>query len=169
MLGLLRASSEALLVVNDEPAAAADALTLLRRLDPDFAISRFRLLASMTLSAAEGRALHERLLRQSESLGGVSLDYVGAIPLDDSLRRAVQRRRTVCEVLPRSRAANAYRELAEKVDAWPLHEGRSAAGIWNSSFSGSSSPRPRRARRVPEARRRLRASSSRPVITCRNR
>lgn len=120
VLGLLRASSEALLVVNDEPAAAADALTLLRRLNQDFAMSRFRLLASMTLSAAEGRALHERLLRQSESLGGVSLDYVGAIPLDDSLRRAVQRQRTVCEVLPRSRAANAYRELAEKVDAWPL-------------------------------------------------
>lgn len=120
VLGMLRAASEVLLVVNDEPAASAAAYSLLRRLAQEHGLSRFRLMASMTLLASEGRALHERLLRQSEALGGVSLDYLGAVPADDSLRRAVQRQRTVCEVFPHSRAANAYRELAEKIDAWPL-------------------------------------------------
>lgn len=117
---LLQAASEALLVVNDEPAAQADALALMRRLNQKCGMSRFRLLANMTFSAQEGRALHERLLRLSEPLGELSLDYVGAIPYDDSLRRAVQRQRPLLEVFPRSRSAQAFAALAERVDGWPL-------------------------------------------------
>lgn len=118
--GLLHAASEALLVVADEPAAQADAMALLRRLNGEYGMTRFRLLASMTLAAQEGLALHQRLLGLSESLDGVSLDYVGAIPYDESLRHAVQRQRPVGEAFPRSRAAQAFRTLAEQVDNWPL-------------------------------------------------
>ena len=117
---LLQAASEALLVVADEPAAQADALALLSCLNQRHGMTRFRLLASMTFGQQEGQALHERLLRLSEPLAGVSLDYVGSIPFDDSLRRAVQRQRPLLEVFPRSRAAQAYAALAEKVDGWPL-------------------------------------------------
>ncbi len=117
---LLHAASEALLVVNDEPAARADVLALITRLNREHGMNRFRLLASMTFAAQEGPALHQQLLRLTEPLGGVSLDYVGAIPFDDSLRRAVQRQRPLLEVFPRSRAAQAYTALAEKIDGWPL-------------------------------------------------
>lgn len=117
---MLQAASEALLVVNDEPTAQADALVLLRRLNEQYGMTRFRLLVSMTFAQQEGRALHERLLRLTEPLAGVVLDYVGAIPFDDALRRAAQRQRPLLDVLPRSRAALAFAALAEKVDAWPL-------------------------------------------------
>lgn len=117
---LLHAASEALLVVNDEPAAQADALALISRLNQRYGMSRFRLLASMTFAQQEGRGLHESLLRLTEPLAGVSLDYVGAIPFDESLRRAVQRQRPLLEVFPRSRAAQAYAALAEKIDGWAL-------------------------------------------------
>lgn len=117
---LLHAANEVLLVVNDEPAAQADALALMSRLNRLYGMTRFRLLASMTFSQQEGRGLHESLLRLTESLSGVSLDYVGAVPFDESLRRAVQRQRPLFEVFPRSRAAQAYAALAEKVDGWAL-------------------------------------------------
>lgn len=117
---LLHAASEALLVVNDEPASHAGALALISRLHREHGMTRFRLLASMTVAAQEGPALHQQLLRLTEQLGGVSLDYVGAIPFDESLRRAVQRQRPLLEVFPRSRAAQAFGALAEKVDGWPL-------------------------------------------------
>lgn len=119
VIDLLQAASETLLVVNDEPAAQAAALALLGRLSAR-GMTRFRLLVSMTFSTQEGQALHERLLRLSEPLGGVALDYVGAIPYDDSLRRAVQRQRPLLEAFPRSRAALALHALAEQVDSWPL-------------------------------------------------
>jgi flagellar biosynthesis protein FlhG len=117
---LLHAASEALLVVSDEPAAHADALALMTRLHQRYGMTRFRLLASMTFASQEGPALHQHLLRLCEPLAGVALDYVGAIPFDDSLRRAVQRQRALLEVFPRSRAAQAFTALAEKVDSWPL-------------------------------------------------
>ena len=120
VLELLHAAREVLLVVSDEPAAQAGALALLRSLNQRCGTTRFRLLANMTFAQQEGQALHERLLRLSEALPGVALDYVGAIPFDDSLRRAVQRQRPLHEVFPRSRAALAYAALAEQVDAWPL-------------------------------------------------
>ncbi|MBV2134580.1 MinD/ParA family protein [Pseudomonas sp. MAP12] len=120
VLSLLQAASEVLLVVNEEPASVSDALALMRCLNQRHGMTRFRLLASMTFAQQAGQALHERLLRLSEPLAGLSLDYVGAIPFDDSLRRAVQRQRPLLEVFPRSRAAQAYAAVAEKVDGWPL-------------------------------------------------
>ncbi|MCL7461713.1 AAA family ATPase [Pseudomonas sp. NW5] len=117
---LLRAASEVLLVVSDEPAARAAALALLRRLNSAQGLRRVRLLASMTQNAAEGRALHERLLQQIDDLDGIALDYLGAVPQDDTLRRAVQRQGAVCELQPRSRIAQTYARLAETIDGWPL-------------------------------------------------
>lgn len=117
---LVCAARETLLVVTDEPAARAGGLAMIRQLNRNCGMTRFRLLASMTCSAQEGVALHQRLLSKTEELDGVSLDYVGAIPFDESLRQAVQRQRTVGEAFPRSRATLAFRALAEKIDSWPL-------------------------------------------------
>ena len=117
---LLRAASEILLVSSDEPAADAGTLTLIRRLQGRFGLNRFRLLATMTASEQGGVALHERLLRLTESLPGVSLDHVGSVPFDETLRRAVQRQKVVSEMFPRSRSALAYRDLADKLTSWPL-------------------------------------------------
>lgn len=50
----------------------------------------------------------------------VTLQYVGAIPYDESVRKAVQRQAAVLEAFPKSKAALAYRQLAGKVDAWPV-------------------------------------------------
>lgn len=117
---MLRAASEVVLMVSDEPAAQAAALALLRRLDSPQGLRRVHLLASMTHSAAEGRALHGRLLQQLDELDGIALDYLGALPFDDTLRRAVQRQGVVCELQPRSRIAQSYARLAETIDGWPL-------------------------------------------------
>lgn len=117
---LMRAASELLLVSSDEPAGDAATLALIRLLNSRFGLSRFRLLATMTASEQGGSALHERLLRLSESMYGVSIDHVGSIPFDETLRRAVQRQKVVSEMFPRSRTALAYRALAEKVSGWPL-------------------------------------------------
>ena len=50
----------------------------------------------------------------------VALQYVGAIPSDDLVRKAVQKQRAVYDAYPRSKSAQAYRAVAQKVDGWPL-------------------------------------------------
>jgi flagellar biosynthesis protein FlhG len=48
------------------------------------------------------------------------LDFVGEIPEDEYLRRAVRAQRTVTDAYPASVAAQAFRKLATKAAAWPI-------------------------------------------------
>lgn len=117
---LAQAATERLVIVEDEPAGAASVLYVLHSLQSRYGVSRFRLLVNKVQTEAEGMGLHERLLQKEGFPEGVVLDFSGEIPFDDMLQRAVQRQMTLCEAFPRSRAAQAFKALAEQVDGWPL-------------------------------------------------
>jgi flagellar biosynthesis protein FlhG len=96
----------------------AGAYALIKVLSQERGVKRVRVLANMTRSAAEGRELFEKLAQVSERYLDVVLDYAGAIPQDDWLRRAVQRRQAVVKAFPASPAAAAFRELAKRTEQW---------------------------------------------------
>jgi len=120
VVSFVRACHEVLVVVCDEPSSLTDAYALIKLLNRDFGVERFRILASMTRTNQEGRNLYNKLMQVTERFLDVSLLYEGHIPFDESLRKAVQRQRSVVELTPRSKAAVAFKQLAEKVDLWPL-------------------------------------------------
>jgi flagellar biosynthesis protein FlhG len=120
VVSFVRASHEVLLVVCDEPSSLTDAYALIKLLNRDFGVERFRILANMTRTTQEGRNLYNKLVQVSDRFLDVTLQYVGHIPFDESLRKAVQRQRAVVELSPRSKSAAAFKQLAEKVDLWPL-------------------------------------------------
>ncbi|SFB39482.1 MinD/ParA family protein [Azotobacter beijerinckii] len=119
-VGFVRAAREVLVVLCDEPASIADAYALIGLLNRDYGVSRFRVLANMVAGPREGRELFAKLLRLTEQFLAATLQYVGAVPWDDNLRRAVQRQSAVCEAFPRAKSALAFQSIAEKVDGWPL-------------------------------------------------
>ncbi len=121
-----RAAQEVMVVVCDEPASITDAYALIKLLSREYGIERFRILANMTRSAQEGRELFNKIARVTERYLDVTLDFVGVIPHDDYLRKAVRRQKAVVEAYPRSRAALAFRNLAQKCARWPVPMG--AAG-----------------------------------------
>lgn len=53
----------------------------------------------------------------------VTLQYVGHVPFDENVRKAVQRQKALVEFAPTSKAAVAIRGLAKAVDQWPLPHG----------------------------------------------
>lgn len=117
------AVQEVLVVVCDEPASITDAYALIKVLSRDHGVARIRVLANMVRSPDEGRLLFQKLTAVCDRFLDVTLDYVGAIPHDDYLRRAVQRQRPVTEAFPGSPAARTFRELARRVARWPLPVG----------------------------------------------
>jgi len=121
-----RAAQEVIVVVCDEPASITDAYALIKLLSREYGIQRFRVLANMAQSAQEGRELFAKISRVTERYLDVTLDFIGMIPFDDYLRKAVKRQRAVVEAYPRSRAAMAFKTLAQKADKWPIPTG--AAG-----------------------------------------
>lgn len=120
VINFVRAANEALVVVCDEPSSITDAYALIKLLNRDYDMSRFRVLANMTRTAQEGQNLFNKLTQVSERFLDATLQFVGSVPFDDNLRKAIQRQRSVVEMAPRSKAALAFAALAEKVDRWPL-------------------------------------------------
>lgn len=115
-----RAAQEVVVVVCDEPASITDAYALIKLLNRDYGINRFRILANMVLSAQEGRNLFQKLTAVTDRYLDLAMDFMGAIPHDDYLKKAVQKQRAVVDAYPRSKAALAFKKLAQKTDHWPL-------------------------------------------------
>ena len=120
VVSLVRAAHEVLLVVCDEPTSITDAYALIKLLNRDYGMDRFRVLVNMAQSPQEGRALFAKLTKITDHFLDVSLQYVGAVPYDECARRAVQKQRAVYEHFPRSKCAQAFQDIALKVDTWPL-------------------------------------------------
>jgi flagellar biosynthesis protein FlhG len=115
-----RASHEVIVVVCDEPASLTDAYALIKVLHRHHGVDRFHILANMTGTAHEGRQLFEKLSRVTQRFLDVTLGFMGAVPHDDYLRKAVQRQQAVVEAFPRSRSALAFRKLADKTERFPV-------------------------------------------------
>jgi flagellar biosynthesis protein FlhG len=120
VVSFVRAAQEVLLVVCDEPTSITDAYALIKMFNRDHGITRFRVMANMAMTPQEGRNLFAKLTKVTDRFLDVALQYVGAVPFDECVRKAVQKQRSVYEAYPRSKAALAFRAIAQKVDAWPL-------------------------------------------------
>ncbi|UTA49502.1 MinD/ParA family protein [Simiduia sp. 21SJ11W-1] len=120
VVSFVRAANEALVVVCDEPSSVTDAYALIKLLHKDAGMQRFRVVANMTRTSTEGKKLVHRLQQVCDKFLDVALQFEGAIPFDESVRKAVQHQRALVEYAPQAKASSAIRALAERVAQWPL-------------------------------------------------
>lgn len=120
VVSFVRAAQEILVVVCDEPSSITDAYALIKLLNTDHNVHRFRVIANMTRSTQEGLNLFNKLNGVCERFLDVTLQYLGHIPFDENVRKSVQKRKVLLEFAPRTKAAQAIRALAQKVDALPV-------------------------------------------------
>lgn len=102
-------------VICDEPSSITDAYALIKVLNKHNGVKQFQLLANMVESEAQGRALYDKLSRVASRFLNVSLGYLGAIPRDTYLCKAVQQQCAVVDLYPRSSSAKAMQRLAEQI------------------------------------------------------
>ncbi len=115
-----RAAQEVIVVVCDEPASITDAYALIKLLNKDQGIFKFHILANMVSGPQQGREVYDKLSKVSDRFLDVALDYLGHVPYDEHLQKAVKRQKAVVEAFPRSRAAQAFQTLSKKVNNWPV-------------------------------------------------
>ncbi|ALP54750.1 cobyrinic acid a,c-diamide synthase [Candidatus Tenderia electrophaga] len=120
VVSFTRAAQEVIIVVCDEPTSITDAYALMKVLNRDYGIQRFRVLSNMAHSMQEGRELFNKMVKVTDRFLDVTLDFMGTIPYDEYLRKALQRQKAVIEAYPRSKAAMAFKNLAKKADNWPI-------------------------------------------------
>jgi len=122
VIAFTRAAQEVIVVVCDEPASITDAYAMIKVLSRDHGLERFHVLANMARSVQEGRDLYRKIATVTGRFLDVTLHFMGVVPYDEQLRKAVQRQRAVVEAYPRSRSALAFKNLAQKADNWPVPE-----------------------------------------------
>lgn len=114
-----RAAHEVVVVVCDEPSSITDAYALIKVLSRDYNVERFHVLSNMVESEAHGRILFKKLSLVAERFLDVTLDYLGTVPFDKELRKAIQKQNAVCESAPSSPSAQSFRKIASVVERWP--------------------------------------------------
>jgi flagellar biosynthesis protein FlhG len=117
VLTFTSACQEIIVVICDEPTSITDAYALIKVLNRECGVKRFQLLANMVDNDSQGRQLYEKVSRVADRFLDVHLGYLGAIPRDDYLRKAVQQQNAVVLSYPRSQSAQALVKLAKNVDS----------------------------------------------------
>lgn len=115
-----RAAREVIVVVCDEPASITDAYAMIKVMNRDYGVERFHVLANQSQGPQQGRELYNKLARVSQKFLDVTLDFIGSVPYDDCLKKAVQKQKAVVEAFPRSPSALAFKQIAKKTLQWPL-------------------------------------------------
>ncbi|MBQ0797238.1 MAG: MinD/ParA family protein [Zhongshania sp.] len=120
-----RASQYVLVVVTDELTSMADAYALIKVMNRDAGIKRFKVLRNMVNSYDQARDGFERLNEVAQRFLDVTLEYAGFIPRDPYLIKADTRQKAVSDLYPGAESSLAFRRLAETVDKWPMPTGPS--------------------------------------------
>lgn len=105
-----------IVVICDEPTSITDAYALIKVLNKKCGVKKFELLSNMVESEVHGRQLYSKVSRVADRFLDVNLGYLGAVPMDDHLRRSVQQQGPVVQLYPRSRSAQALAQLARNID-----------------------------------------------------
>ncbi|NOZ52281.1 MAG: MinD/ParA family protein [Gammaproteobacteria bacterium] len=115
-----KAAQEVIIVLCDEPASITDAYALIKLLSREYGLHRFRVLTNMVPDIQAGRSLFQKIVKVTDRYLDVALDFIGVIPNDEYLRKAVQRQKAVSDAYPRCKSSLAFKKLAQKADSWPM-------------------------------------------------
>ncbi|MCR5143985.1 MAG: MinD/ParA family protein [Lachnospiraceae bacterium] len=111
------ASPEVLLVTTPEPSSLTDSYSLMKALYKD---SRYvkggtnvHLVANKVSSESEGKAVYEKLNSVVEKFLGGNLNYIGMIPSDTILEKAVRNQKVVSIEAPNAKSSKAFETIAD--------------------------------------------------------
>ncbi len=116
------AAQEVLIVVCNEPASITDAYAMIKVLNQDYGIKRFRILANMVFDEQEGKELYQRLLKVSQRYLDVNLHLLGIIPFDPCFSKASRSQKPLLNCFPSSPASRSFKKLAQAADKLPRRE-----------------------------------------------
>ena len=125
VIQLCSASQEVVVVVCNEPASTADAYALIKVLNQDYQIDRFRILVNKVNNQTEGLELYRRLVAVSNKYLDASLHLMGIVPYDKCFNQAAQKQRALLSQFPSSPGGLAFKKLASEADKWPRPENSS--------------------------------------------
>lgn len=119
VLEFVAASSEVILVATPEPTSITDAYALLKTLNKksEFSVENTNIcmLANRVTGEADGKELYEKLKVVADKFLQIPLTYLGGVPQDDNVSKAVIQQKPVTQLYPNSDASKAIVRIAERL------------------------------------------------------
>lgn len=120
VLSFSRASQDIMLVVCNEPTSLTDAYALMKILNRDHGVFKFKVVANMVRNAREGQELFAKLSKVTNRFLDIALELVATVPYDENIRKAVRKQKAIVDVYPGSPASLAITSLAKQALSWPI-------------------------------------------------
>ncbi len=112
------AARERIIILTPEPTSLTDAYAMIKVLSSKHEIKKFRILVNSVNSKQEALTVYQQLTKVSDRfLESISLDYLGYLPRDPKLTRAVRSQQLVAAASPEAPVSKMYAELARKLAA----------------------------------------------------
>jgi flagellar biosynthesis protein FlhG len=114
------AAQEKIVVVTPEPTSMTDAYALIKVLHARHGERHFKILVNSAPNEKTGKAIFAKISKVADHfLDGLSLDYLGYIPYDSSVPKAVIQQRAVMEAFPDTPASKAFEQVAATIRKSP--------------------------------------------------
>lgn len=120
MLEFCQASQEVMVVICNEPASLTDAYALIKILNQQYQVKKFRIVTNRVRSMKESQDLFAKLTNVTESFLNVNLHLMGSIPEDKLISQCIQKQKAVVEQFPSSNVSLRFKELAKQIVKLPL-------------------------------------------------
>lgn len=119
VLEFVLASTEVLLVATPEPTSITDAYALLKALNRKEEFVKedtsIKMISNRVSSPAEGLSLYEKMSVVSDKFLNIPITYLGSVPMDEQISKAVMRQKPVSIINPDAPSAKAIKQIAEKL------------------------------------------------------
>ena len=119
VLEFVLASTEVLLVATPEPTSITDVYALLKALNRKTEFVKehtsIKMISNRVKNDAEGQNVYEKMSVVSEKFLNIPITYLGPVPMDEQISKAVMRQKPVSVINPDAPASKAIKQIAEKL------------------------------------------------------
>jgi flagellar biosynthesis protein FlhG len=116
-----------LVVVTPDPTALTDAYALIKVLAQHYQYRRFLVLLNCVQGEREARKTFETLDQAAFRFLNLHLDYLGSVPVDPAVKRALRAQSSFLEQFPQAKASQALKTIADRMVRLSLQQPPSKA------------------------------------------
>ena len=106
---------EIVVVASPEPTSLTDAYALIKVLYQTYGTRRFMLLVNMALDSNEAGEVYTRLSNATNHFLDLPIEYLGYIPRDMNVPKAVKKRKLLAEAFPNTKAIKSMSKIVDEL------------------------------------------------------
>lgn len=119
VVSFLQTAHHVIVVAVDEPTSITDAYAMIKIMRRDYEIENIWVLSNMVDDAANGRQLFEKINRVAEHFLGQGIKFLGAIPIDPTVKEANRAQQAILELASGAPSSLAYKRATQRITQWP--------------------------------------------------